>query len=523
MKPGFDARFRRKLKTAKEVRRLVGPMPRQRKVIMCHGTFDVVHPGHIRHLLYAGSKADILVASLTTDAHIAKGDLRPYVPEELRAMNLAALELVDYVIIDPNPTPLENLRTIQPDYFAKGYEYASNGIHLKTREEIEVIESYGGEILFTPGDVVYSSSRLLNEAPPNLSAEKLRTLLDAEGLGFRDLRVAFETFAGARIHVVGDSIVDTYTYCSLIGSNGKTPTFSVRYEKQTEFAGGAAVVAKHLSAAGAQVTLSTVLGRDELGRFVVKDLEKAAVQCRAIIDPTRPTTKKNVICAGSYRLLKIDTLDNRTISDKILEQLRGQIACVPCDAIIFSDFRHGIFDRRTTPTLSAAIPEGCFRVADSQVASRWGNILDFRGFDLITPNEKEARFALGDQDSVVRPLALALYKRASCRTLMLKLGPRGVLIYRRPVGDVRAFFAIDSFAEGVTDATGSGDAFLAYATLGQLGTGRELLAGALGSFAAAVACERDGNVPVAPSEVMGKLIHVERSTDFDAAPEEVGP
>ena len=79
---------------------------------------------------------------------------------------------------------------------------------------------------------------------------------------------------------------------------------------------------------------------------------------------------------------------------------------------MFSDFRHGMFNRRTIPQLIAAIADGTFRVADSQVASRWGNILDFEGFDLITPNEREARFALGDQDSVVRPLALELYRRA---------------------------------------------------------------------------------------------------------------
>ena len=77
---------------------------------MCHGVFDLVHPGHIRHLLYAKSKADILVASLTADRHITKGAYRPLVPQDLRALNLAALEMVDYVVIDPNATPLEEPR-----------------------------------------------------------------------------------------------------------------------------------------------------------------------------------------------------------------------------------------------------------------------------------------------------------------------------------------------------------------------------------------------------------------------------
>ena len=124
---------------------------------MCHGTFDLVHPGHIRHLMYAKDQADVLVASLTSDSHINKANFRPFVPQDLRAMNLAALECVDYVIIDDNETPIENLKFIQPDFFAKGYEYSEQGIHPKTREEMAVIESYGGEFLFTPGDFVYSS------------------------------------------------------------------------------------------------------------------------------------------------------------------------------------------------------------------------------------------------------------------------------------------------------------------------------------------------------------------------------
>src|ERR1700739_722302 len=99
----WSGRYQHKIKTAEEVARLVGERPRQRKVIMCHGVFDVVHPGHLRHLLYAKTKADLLVASLTADVHITKGRYRPHVPENLRAVNLAAFEIVDYVIIDAEP------------------------------------------------------------------------------------------------------------------------------------------------------------------------------------------------------------------------------------------------------------------------------------------------------------------------------------------------------------------------------------------------------------------------------------
>ena len=151
------------------------------------------------------------------------------------------------------------------------------------------------------------------------------------------------------------------------------------------------------------------------------------------------------------------------------------------------------------------------------MASRWGNILEFNGFDLITPNEREARFALGDQDSVVRPLGLELYRQAGCGTLLLKLGERGLMTFRavpKSDEDVRAFFAIDSFAERVIDAVGSGDALLAYASLALFATKNSVIASVLGSLAAAIECEHEGNVPVSRKDVVDKLYRFERFINY---------
>src|ERR1700738_4988150 len=180
--------YRRKVKTVDELCAAIGSRPRAKKVIICHGLFDLVHPGHIRHLLYAKDKADILVASLTADAHITKAQYRPFVPQDLRALNLAALEMVDYVLIDEEATPIGNISRVQPDFFAKGYEYQDGGVHPRTQQEIDVIERYGGELLFTPGDIVYSSSALIESGPPNISLEKLLLLMEADGLDFDRLR-----------------------------------------------------------------------------------------------------------------------------------------------------------------------------------------------------------------------------------------------------------------------------------------------------------------------------------------------
>lgn len=507
--------YKHKIKTREKLLDVIGKRPRAKKVIMCHGVFDIVHPGHMRHLLYAKSKADLLVVTLTADKHINKGTYRPHIPQELRATNLAAYEFVDYVVIDKNEKPLDNIAFIQPDMFAKGYEYVADGMPVKTSEEADIVESYGGEMVFTPGDIVFSSSKFIEAAPPKIRTEKLLALMDRDDFAFKDLRDCVRSMGKCRVHVVGDTIVDTITETTLIGGQTKTPTISVKYDGHRDYVGGAGIVAMHLKAAGTRVVFSTVLGDDKLKDFVLDGLRSEGIECKAIISDSRPTTQKNVIVANTYRLLKVDTLDNRCISDKMLQQLSDNIRSVKADAVVFSDFRHGIFNNRTIPLMISSLPNKVFRVADSQVASRWGNITEFKGFDLLTPNEREARFALGDQDTGVRPMVSKLYDAAQCKTLIMKMGDRGVLACRSSQHEaLDSFCVVDSFVDNLVDPVGAGDALLAYSTLAMMHTGNVAISTIIGSIAAACECERDGNIPIRPEYVMDKIDVLEKQTRF---------
>src|SRR5438132_5382077 len=172
---------------------------------------------------------------------------------------------------------------------------------------------------------------------------------------------------------------------------------------------------------------------------------------------TRPTTRKERFITDGYKMLQVDRVDNRPISERITRILCDALRDTPADIVVCSDFRHGIFNRQTISRFTRDIPATALKVADSQVSNRWGNILDFTDFDLLTPNEREARFALADQDSVVRPLALDLYVKARCKNLILKLGPRGTITYRAPGTYPRQFFILDSFVRHLIDPVGAGD------------------------------------------------------------------
>ena len=508
-------RYSHKIKTISELANSLGKFPRVKKVVMCHGTFDVVHPGHLRHLLYAKSKGEVLVASITADMYIEKGEMRPHVPQDLRAANLAAYELVDFVIIDQNATPLENLRRLQPDVFVKGYEYTTGPMNPKTQDEHEAVANYGGTMIFSPGDYVLSSTKLISLAPPDLRHEKLITLMERHKIEFADLRKTIHALSDVSVNVLGDTIIDSYTRCSMIGGQTKTPTISVLFERLDHYVGGAGIVAKHLRAAGATVVFQTLLGDDELGVFARRDLEESGVIVHAQIDRTRPTTDKNAIVVDAYRLLKVDRLDNRPIGEEFVKAFSDGCSQHQADVQVFSDFRHGMFHRGSIPRFIKSLPSNVFRVADSQVASRWGNITDFQGFDLITPNEREARFSLGDQDSNVRSLASNLYESAKCGVLMLKLGDRGLMTYTEPSPtDLSGWFHIDALSSEVVDRVGAGDALLAYASLTLKVTGSPVQAAILGSIAAARECEFDGNVPVTSSDLLSRVDRLEREINY---------
>ena len=188
MTSNIHTQYSKKIVKVSQLKKIIGQRPRKKKVILCHGNFDVVHPGHVRHLTYAKTKAEILIVSITADAYIQKGIYRPFVPENLRAENLAAFQMVDYVIVDNNHKPLKNLSILKPDFFAKGFEYSSGDLSPATKEEAKVVESYGGEMIFTPGGIVYSSTKLLNLSEPKIENYKLSSLLNRNKITFNNLK-----------------------------------------------------------------------------------------------------------------------------------------------------------------------------------------------------------------------------------------------------------------------------------------------------------------------------------------------
>tara|TARA_B100001248_G_C27366654_1_gene449380 strand:- start:57 stop:1568 length:1512 start_codon:yes stop_codon:yes gene_type:complete len=472
-----------------------------KKIIHCHGVFDLVHPGHIRHLSFCKSKADILVVSITPDKFIKKGIYRPLVPEKIRANNLSVLELVDYVIIDKFKYPYNIIKKIKPDYFAKGNEYFNNP-NTHTEKEKQTLKKIGGKMLFTPGDVVFSSTKIINENEISLKYDKLKNLMDVNKYTFEKVIDVIRKFKNIRIHVVGDLIIDTQNECEAVAGLHKTPTLSLIKKSSRSYLGGAGIVAAHFASFSNKVTLTTVLNNDRLGKLAKKFLKKYNVNLNPIYETDRPTTEKNIFISKNHNLLKVNNVSNHPINNTSLDKIKKNLKKNNYDIVVVSDYRHGIFNNQSCKEIIKSINNKAFKVADSQVASRWGNILDFKKFDLITPTEQEARYSLFEQDLTIRALADKLIKVSKSKNLILKIGERGLIALGKNRPD---YITLDPFVDNLKDANGAGDALLAYSSAALFKEKSLIMASIIGILVASCKCEKKGNLPLKISEIVSKI------------------
>ena len=133
-----------------------------KKIVHCHGCFDMMHPGHIKYFQASKKLGDILVVTVTPDQYVDKGSGRPVFDQYLRTESIAALECVDYVAVNRWPTAENTLRLLVPDYYVKGQEFEKLQDKTgKIQKEVDVVKEIGGEMMFTH-EIVFSSTKILN-------------------------------------------------------------------------------------------------------------------------------------------------------------------------------------------------------------------------------------------------------------------------------------------------------------------------------------------------------------------------
>lgn len=491
-----------------------------KRVVQCHGCFDIVHPGHIRHLRQAKSLGDVLLVTLTGDREIKKGTGRPLIPEELRAENLAALDFVDLVYVEQRPTALELLGEVCPDVYVKGKEYEHNHDPRFTAER-NAVERSGGRVVFSSGDVVFSSSALIaamekSVDPFHARLEALQNHPDLQGHAIFQTLTAIR---GKRVVIVGETILDTYILCDRPEVAGESPVLTLRPLEARHYDGGAAVVARHAAAMGASPVLVTPLPDTPQGVEVRQRLLAEGVEVRALPVPT-PIPEKQRFLVGAQKIVKLDLLEPYLLDQAQQARLHAMAADAAgdqggCDAAILTDFGLGLFSPKSLHDLCTLLRPKA-RVLSGDVSGKRSSLLSMRGADLLCPSEIELRESLRAHAEGIPAVAWRLLEETHSRRAIITLGSDGLVAFDRVHDPAPDHWPtrltgehIPALAPLAIDPLGCGDALLAAATLA-LAAGAPLLASAfLGACAAAVQVQRLGNNPVSASDLRQSVIRVQ--------------
>ncbi len=343
---------------------------------------------------------------------------------------------------------------------------------------------------------------------PHRSPIVLQTAFAARhGLTARELLGTLDRFAGLRVLVVGDVIIDEYVDCVPLGVSREDGSVVLSPSKEARFLGGAGIVAAHARALGAEVTFLTVCGADEAASFAAEMLDGFGVDHAILADISRPTTRKQRFRVDGRIAMRLSHLCPHDIADVLHERLAGHaLSLLPrTDLLMFSDFNYGCLPQRLVATLTeAASARGVSRAADSQTSSQQGDIARFAGMDLVTPTEREARLALQNFDSRLAEVAAALRRKARAAQVAVTLGAQGLLLHARK-GAVYHSDRLPAFNTEPKDVSGAGDCYFAASAMA-LAAGADPWCGAyLGALAAACKVGRVGNTPIRKADVAAEL------------------
>ena len=324
-----------------------------KKIVQCHGTFDLVHPGHVVHFEEAKALGDLLVVTITAEEFVNKGPGRPYFSDQLRVKSLAALEAVDYVVVVPYPAAVEAIECVHPDVYCKGREYENPDIDVtgNIHDDISTVERLGGEIAYV-GSVTFSSTRLLNQSFDTYGDDvKAFCSRLASKCSSDDFRKVVDSLSDVRVLVIGDVIFDRYSTVTVQGLTSKNRIMSGRFHGDDLQAGGSLAVFRHVRQFAPRVKLVGLVGaepwvEEELSRYVSVDEDEilrapefTTVVKQRFVEPLSEGKELTKLFAVNY-------IDAQHPAGDVADAVQGRVASLidGSDLVLAMDFGHGTMD-----------------------------------------------------------------------------------------------------------------------------------------------------------------------------------
>jgi rfaE bifunctional protein nucleotidyltransferase chain/domain len=454
-----------KIMTVAEVAVRARQLRQQGKIVVqCHGTFDLLHVGHVRHLEAARALGDVLIVTLTADRFVNKGPGRPVFTETLRAEMLAALDCVSYTAIAEASDAIDAIESIRPSFYAKGMDYQNpdGDVTGKIVLERQAVEAHGGSVHFTD-EIVPSSTELINRHfnvfEPHVR-EHLYGLRDGGGLD--EILGYIDRIKDFRVVLVGDAIIDEYQYELPMGKPPKEHIIATRYQDHETFAGGVFAAANHIASFCREVHVVTCLGSSASYEDLIRRTLKPNVTLHALYRSNAPTTVKRrfVDPSSTRKLFEVYHMNDEPLTPDLEAQLEHKIGnlCPSADVVISTDFGHGLIGPRMVDRL---VDSSRFLAVNTQSNSAnmgYNLITRYPQADYVCIDAPEARLALSDRHSTAGDVIHRLADRLKdCPKIIVTQGRHGCISYERH-GPVHTVPAV---AKRVIDTVGAGDAFLA--------------------------------------------------------------
>lgn len=468
---------------------------KKKKIVLCHGVFDLVHLGHIEHFKSAKKFGDYLIVSITQDKFIKKGPGRPLFNHQQRIEFLRNIKVIDDVILSKTESSIDTINFVKPDFYVKGPDYKDYSKD-KTKkiilEEIAVKKN-NGKIKFT-NDETFSSSNILNNSN-FIFNDKQRDFIKKlkKKFNYNQVSKILNSFRKLNVLVIGELIIDKYSFGDVIGKSGKEPHLVLK-ENFTEFyLGGSAAIARHLSTFVNEVRIISPFGNEnffnniikkKFDRNIKKFFFKPNLNFGTITKTRFVDTNSNYKLFGSYLLPNKMELK---LENKVLKFIKKNK--IKTDMTLICDYGHNFVSKKIA---SEIVKKNNYTFLNAQVNSSnkgFHNINKYSSINSIILNENELRQELRDNTSDINFLAKKLIESKKIKNLIITRGANGAIL----VNKNKKIFSCPGFAKKSVDKVGAGDAMLSLASLGlKLKLDPELVL-FISSLAAAISVESLGN------------------------------
>ena len=489
-----------KIKQLKELSKIIAEHKSNgQKIVHCHGVFDLLHIGHIKHFEEAKTFGDILIVSITPDEFVNKGPGRPVFTTSLRLEALAALQSVDYVVANNLPSAEEIIKFLKPDIYLKGPDYKDHlkDITGKINDEESSVKSIGGEIQYTE-DITFSSSSLLNKYGSLYSQDQeafIRSI--AKNNSFDSINQKIDSLKNLKVLIVGETIIDEYVFCEALGKSGKEPVLVLRDLETQKYLGGVLAIARHLNDFCGNVSVLSYLGENnEYKSFIENNIEEN-IHLNFFNKSNSPTIVKRrfVDNVDRKKVLGVYSINDDVLKenedDKFIESFDK--LSKEHDLVIVSDYGHGIVTPRIAEHISNSEK---FVSLNAQVnAANIGthNIRKYKDIYCLIINETELQHEMRQREGDVLKMAAKLRGLINANYISVTRGKEGAFL----LNNRKLPVLCPGFATQVVDKIGSGDALLALLSACLYSKIDDDLSLFIASIAAAQSVETIGNsVPV---------------------------